>query len=414
MSNWPEFKISNIIIEQSKSKLQVQNAIDHGSYPFFTSGEKILRHTEYTTEGDNIFLATGGVANVKYYSGKCAYSTDTYVLKCQDFDTKYFYYFLLEKRDFINNNLFSGSGLKHLQKKDFYKICFKAPDNTAEQRKIAQILSTTDTVIEKTQAAIAKYKAIKQGMLNDLFTRGVDTKTGKLRPTQQDAPELYKESELGWIPKEWDALLLNEVIDPIMSNVDKHIKDDETKVLLCNYMDVYSNRYLTPLINYSAGSVNFSELNRFLLKLEDVIITKDSETPDDIAVPSVVYDEFKNLVCGYHLCILRSKNQEILEGEYLMLQLQLHEINKQFAIRANGSTRYGLTIKGIESVYLKIPKDITEQKEISKRLKTVDNKLASEQNYLLKLQQIKSGLMADLLSGKKLVTVTEELETKIN
>lgn len=311
----------------------------------------------------------------------------------------------------LNSNS-NQSAQANFGKQDLDKLKFKIP-SIPEQEKISKILNTTELVIEKTQAAIAKYKAIKQGMLHDLFARGIDVKTGKLRPKQEDAPKLYKESELGWIPKEWEALLLNEVIDPIMSNVDKHIKDDETKVLLCNYMDVYSNRYLTPVINYNTGSVNASELNRFLLKLQDVIITKDSETPDDIAVPTVVYDEFKNLVCGYHLCILRSKSQEILEGEYLMLQLQLPEINKQFAIRANGSTRYGLTIKGIESVYLKIPKDNIEQREISKRLKTVDNKLSSEQNYLKKLQNIKSGLMADLLSGNKLVSIPKVMETQI-
>ena len=67
------------------------------------------------------------------------------------------------------------------------------------QRKIASILSTADTVIEKTQAAITKYKAIKQGMLHDLFTRGINTATGKLRP------------KLGWIPKEWEVERIDKI-----------------------------------------------------------------------------------------------------------------------------------------------------------------------------------------------------------
>lgn len=75
----------------------------------------------------------------------------------------------------------------------------------SEQCKIAKILSSADSVIENTQVAIAKYKAIKQGMLNDLFTRGIDIKTGKLRPSYADVPELYKPSALGWIPKEWEV-----------------------------------------------------------------------------------------------------------------------------------------------------------------------------------------------------------------
>ena len=270
-----------------------------------------------------------------------------------------------------------------------------------EQCKIAQILSTADAVIEKTQSVIAKYKAIKQGMLHDLFTRGIDITTGKLRPKYEDAPELYKESKLGWIPREWDDLQIKDCIYPIMSNVDKHIKEDETKIFLCNYMDVYSNRYLTKDISFSIGSANALEMQRFLLQVQDVIITKDSETPDDIAVPTVLTEEIENLICGYHLCILRSRDLNKLNGEFLMLQLQTHDINKQFSIRANGSTRYGLTVNGIEDSFLKIPKDINEQIEIPKRLKSIDTKLQSEQTYLRKLQQIKQGLMSDLLSGKK-------------
>ena len=86
-----------------------------------------------------------------------------------------------------------------------------------------------------------------------------------------------------------------------------------------------------------------------------------------------------------------------------MLQLQIQEINNQFATRANGSTRYGLTIDAIEKIYLKIPNNIDEQIEIVNRLKTIDNKIETEQYYLQKMQQIKAGLMGDLLSGRKRV-----------
>jgi type I restriction enzyme S subunit len=79
-------------------------------------------------------------------------------------------------------------------------------------KKIAKILSTCDEVIEKTEAAIAKYKAIKQGMMHDLFTRGIDTATGKIRPSYQEASELYKESALGMIPKEWEVKRLEDVV----------------------------------------------------------------------------------------------------------------------------------------------------------------------------------------------------------
>ena len=71
-------------------------------------------------------------------------------------------------------------------------------------------------MIEKTEAAIAKYQALKQGMMHDLFTRGIDVKTGKLRPSYQDAPELYQESDLGMIPKDWEVNELGNLTNKIV------------------------------------------------------------------------------------------------------------------------------------------------------------------------------------------------------
>jgi len=85
-----------------------------------------------------------------------------------------------------------------------------------QQRTIAKILTTVDNLIEKTEALIAKYQAIKQGMMHDLFTRGVD-EHGHLRPPYDEAPDLYKESELGWIPKEWEVKRVSEVVETITS-----------------------------------------------------------------------------------------------------------------------------------------------------------------------------------------------------
>ncbi|RYE57605.1 MAG: restriction endonuclease subunit S [Sphingobacteriales bacterium] len=116
-------------------------------------------------------------------------------------DTKWLYY------NFLNTDLSAlneATGVPSVNSKALYKLCFHWFE-LPEQQKIAKILGTIDAVIEKTQVAIAKYKAIKQGMLHDLFTRGIDVQTGKLRPKYEDAPELYKESKLGMVPKEWEV-----------------------------------------------------------------------------------------------------------------------------------------------------------------------------------------------------------------
>ena len=119
-------------------------------------------------------------------------------------DNDFLYYQIKQNKESILY-LSQGSGQPNLSKDLIDNFIINVPVDLTEQRQIAQILSTADAVIEKTQAAIDKYKAIKQGMLHDLFTRGIDISTGKLRPKYEEAPELYKESKLGMIPKEWDA-----------------------------------------------------------------------------------------------------------------------------------------------------------------------------------------------------------------
>jgi type I restriction enzyme S subunit len=84
-----------------------------------------------------------------------------------------------------------------------------------EQLRIAEILSTLDEAIEQTEALIGKYQSIKTGLMHNLFTRGL-TPDGRLRPTRADAPHLYKESPLGWIPKEWETRTIGDIADSLV------------------------------------------------------------------------------------------------------------------------------------------------------------------------------------------------------
>jgi hypothetical protein len=169
---WEKIRLGEIIVENIKSRFKVEDADNYGRYPFFTSGEAILTDSNYLVDYENVFLATGGVANIKYYKGKANYSADTYCLKAK-ITTKYLYYFLLKNLTKINYKYFSGSGLKHLQKNDFKKEILIFPFPLPEQQKIAEILETVDETMEKTNAIIEKYKRIKQGLMHDLLTKGI-------------------------------------------------------------------------------------------------------------------------------------------------------------------------------------------------------------------------------------------------
>ena len=101
-----------------------------------------------------------------------------------------------------------GSNYPAINSSDVRRLRIARPP-LPEQHKIARILSAVDDLIARTEALIAKYRAIKQGLMHDLLTRGVNA-SGRLRPLREEAPELYRESALGWVPREWNESTLGE------------------------------------------------------------------------------------------------------------------------------------------------------------------------------------------------------------
>jgi type I restriction enzyme, S subunit len=194
----------------------------------------------------------------------------------------------------------------------------------------------------------------------------------------------------------WPSRRLIDIADVRVSNVDKKIHAAENPVRLCNYMDVYSNEYVTNTLDFMEGSATSAEIERFSLRYGDVIITKDSETPDDIGIPAVISELVDKLVCGYHLALIRPKVTEV-DSVYLAKQLSTARVARYFALQASGSTRYGLPISAIESVDIPTPPK-PEQAKIAEILSTVDRAIEQTEALIAKQQRIKTGLMQDLLT----------------
>ena len=194
----------------------------------------------------------------------------------------------------------------------------------------------------------------------------------------------------------WPTRKLRDLADIRVSNVDKKVQPNEKAINLCNYMDVYSNEYVSNRIQFMEGSASTAEIDRFGLNCGDVIITKDSETPDDIGISTVIVEEIPNLVCGYHLALIRPNINEI-DPIYLAKQLSTSAVARYFAIHASGSTRYGLPIAAIESTEIATPPK-NEQIKIAEILSTVDRGIEQTEAVIAKQQRIKTGLMQNLLT----------------
>ena len=164
-------------------------------------------------------------------------------------------------------------------------------------------------------------------------------------------------SHLAWVdqlPDNWDAKPLRSAADYFVSNVDKVPDDDESPVRLCNYTDVYNNEFITLAIGFMQVTASEAEIAKFGLAVDDVIITKDSESWDDIGVPALVRETADNLVCGYHLALLRPFKQE-MDGAFLFRCLQAKPVRMQLELAANGVTRFGIPKSEIGTMRVPVP-----------------------------------------------------------
>ena len=154
---------------------------------------------------------------------------------------------------------------------------------------------------------------------------------------------VYKDSGIEWIgevPESWTVIRLKYISNVKLSNVDKKSVEGQQEVILCNYTDVYYNEYITDKITFMKATATEEQVENFAIKEGDVIITKDSETPDDIAVPAYVAMDFNCVICGYHLSHIRPDKHT--NGNYLFRSFQAQQFQSQFEMNANGITRYGI------------------------------------------------------------------------
>lgn len=273
---------------------------------------------------------------------------------------------------------------KTLGQKEFGRVVIPTPP-FPEQKKIARILSTWDKAIETVDKLIENSQQQKKALMQQLLT-------GKKRLTGFSG--------------EWKKVRLKEIAEILVSNVDKKSNPKETAVMLCNYTDVYYNDYITGSINFMQATAKKSEIQKFQLKKGDVVVTKDSETPGDIAIPALVDEDIENLVCGYHLAIIRPR-RKLAVGDFLAALFSMPETRYYFFTLANGATRFGLNISSIQNARFNVP-DIEEQKAISARIRALNDIIAGYAMHRDNIASQKQSLMQQLLTGKRRVKVDDD------
>lgn len=174
--------------------------------------------------------------------------------------------------------------------------------------------------------------------------------------SQYKAYPSYKDSGVEWIgrvPEHWDVKRLRHVAVFNNSNVDKKGYEDQRDVKLCNYTDVYYNEFITPDLAFMDATASDAEFEKFRLKKGDVIITKDSEDPRDIGIPALVMHDMDDVVCGYHLTVIKASENDF--SGFIHRSIQAHPTKAHFFVESPGITRFGLDQDAIGDIPICVP-----------------------------------------------------------
>lgn len=391
---WDSQPIGALVTEQLKSTIKVSEASGFGAYPFFTSGDDILVHSQPLIEGKTIFLATGGQANVKYYDGDAAYSTDTYALKSNgQIAAKLLFYDLDTMASYIDGHYFQGSGLKHLQKTDLKRHELSFPKDMEEQQRIVRLLTCLDEVIAKTEALIEKYRRIKQGIMYDLLTYGID-KDGNIRSPKTHR---FKPSPLGMIPEEWECSSIGEkcyVTKLAGYEFTKYIHYQyHGEIIALRALNIKHEKIVLDDVRYISRETS-NLLSRSKLYAGDILITYIGAYIGDIAQ---VRESDR-----FHLApnIAKIVAGEDILSDFLENILRSEKVQFYFKTLITTTANPSLTMGQIRSSYIIYPKDKLEQKIICERIRNINNIIYKEKASLAKLCAERQGLLNDLLTGK--------------
>lgn len=273
---------------------------------------------------------------------------------------EYLYYVLNSHQfELFMRNILTGSTIKHLNQEHFYKFSFEAPESP-QQSKIAEVLASVDEAIDKTRALVEKYNNIKTGMMQDLLESGEDVPLLQLcqiisgsTPTTSE-PSYWNGNNVWLTPADLSGLT-------------------------------------TPFINTSARKLTDSGIRkatRALLPANSVIISNRAPVGycAIVTVPFAFNQGCKGLICNS-------------DTDPLYLYYFLSKSKSQLERVSSGTTFLELPKRELNRFLIRIPRTLTEQQEISKKILAADEKIQTERDYLAKLQDIKLGLMQDLLTN---------------
>lgn len=410
MSEWVEAPLSQLATFQKGRKVDTSPFNGDGYAPYLGAsglegGDDGFAATPLAViakSTDTLMLWDGERSGLVGYGRQGVVASTVSKLSPSDkVEPKYLYYALSERFDWIQHRR-TGTGVPHVPKDLGRLLKLRYPKQRTIQQRIATILTGIDTAIEKTEALIAKYQQIKAGLMHDLFTRGV-LPNGQLRPPREQAPDLYQETAIGWIPREWDVKPLGH---------------------LCEMTSGGTPSRSIPA--YWGGSIPWLKTGE--IKYEDISRTEEYITTKGLGASSAKVFPAGTIVMAMYgegvtrgrvaiLAVPCASNQACI-GFSFSNQIQtkymyhfFEHCYEELRDLSNDGSQKNLSSGLLKQFQIRFPTSKTEQDCIADRLSKLDQRIASEKTYLQNLCQQKLGLMHDLLSGKVPVTIENRTTT---
>jgi type I restriction enzyme S subunit len=313
-----------------------------------------------------------------------------------------FYYYLTDKLRPELKRRASGTTFLEVSGAELARTKVPVPPDR-ERRLIAQVLNTLDTAIRQTEAIIEKLKQVKQGLLHDLLTRGIDA-NGELRPPQSQSPHLYKDSPLGWIPGEWEVVRLAMVLSGIEAGKSPACQDTPAFGDMWGVLKVGA---VHPAGLRSAENKIVED--RYLWKAEYLVRKGDllfsrANTAELVGLVCLVDYEPGKLMLSDKTLRLKLRADRMLSS-FAVLVLQSSATRGQIENAATGTSgsMKNISQEALENLMIPAP-TVDEQMRLAERVSAIAGRMDSEVASLSKLTALKSGLMDDLLTGRVRVT----------
>ena len=297
--------------------------------------------------------------------------------------------FLFQSKSYRSQVVKLGQGAirANIGQKDLARVCILVPP-LAEQKKIAQILSTWDKAISVTEKLLTNSQQQKKALMQQLLT-------GKKRLLDENGVRFSGE---------WEYTIFGNLGDTYTGLTGKTKEDFGAGKPYIPYINIFKNSRID-IQNLEYVQVNDDE-RQSVVKYGDIFFTTSSETPEEVGMSSVLLEEVSEVFLNSFCFGFRLNNFETLIPKYARYLFRSEHVRRQISTLGQGATRYNLSKRQLIKLELKLP-CVEEQQKIAAVLSAADAEISTLEKKLTCLRDEKKALMQQLLTGKRRVKVDE-------